>query len=96
MYEGGFMLVSIVVRCLFICCFPLLREYSSASGRTMIEALHCITKCIYCCYTADEHQRSMTVQGIQEHDNGVKTLQTLDAWWLFAVFEFTFGCAVYT
>ena len=56
----------------------------------MTEALHCSAdKCMHYCYTADEHPRNMTVQNIQEHDNGVQTLPKLDTWWLFAVFEFT-------
>ena len=62
----------------------------------MTEVLHCsTTKCMHYCYAADEHQRNMTVQDIQESDNGVQMLLKLDTWWLFAVLEFTFGCAAH-
>ena len=63
----------------------------------MAEVLHySANKCMHYCYVSDEHQRNMTVQDIQEHDNGVQTLPKLDTWWLFAVFEFTFGCTAHT
>ena len=63
----------------------------------MAEVLHCsANKCMHYCYAADEHQHNMTVQDIQENDNRLQTLLKLDTWWLFAIFEFTFGCAVHT
>ena len=38
----------------------------------------------------------MTVQDMQESDSGVQMLPKLDTLRMFAVFEFTFGCAVHT
>ena len=79
-----------------LCCTPLPEEHSSASGCTKTEALHySAAKCKHYCYAADEHQHNMTVQDIQENGNRVQKLPKLDIWWLFAIFEFAFGCHVH-
>ena len=63
----------------------------------MTESLHRnATKCMHYCYAANEHQYNLAAQDVQETDRGVQTLPKWDTWWLFAIFEFTFGCAVHT